>query len=493
MSDRSVDVTDGELFKPLLVLSAPIVASQVLQVAYNLADTFWVGRVSADAVAALSYSWAIVFLTVSVGGGLTVAGTVLVSQYKGAGDFRRSHHVAGQTITFVSLVAVAFAAVGYVAAPWLLSLVGATPGTDPHTYATDYTRVIFLGVIFMFWFFIFDALLRGWGDTRTPLYIMAGSVALNVVLDPFLILGFADNPLFAWTGTEAIGARLHAETGFEGYGVVGAAIATVVSRFFAAAAGIYLLVYGDIGLSPSLSDFWLDLETVRRIFDVGAPIGAEQGLRAGGIAALTAIVAIAGDDAVAAYGIVNRLSSLLFLPALGLARGTETVVGQNLGADQVDRAKRAVGLASGTVATAFLVVVALAYPFAEPLTGAFLTPEDPAADLVVEYGAAYIRIAGPAYVFLGVFQVVLGGFRGSGSTRTAMLLSVQELWLFRIPLAFVFLTYLGLGVIGVWYAVAISFVASAITTVAWFLRGTWTDRVVDPSSSGETAAEIADD
>ena len=493
MTDRSVNVTDGDLFRPLLVLSAPIVASQVLQVAYNLADTFWVGRIGADAVAALSYAWAIVFLTVAVGGGLTVAGTVLVSQHKGAEDFRRSHHVAGQTISFVTVVALTFAAVGYVAAPYLLSLVGATPGTDPHTFATDYTRVIFLGVVFMFWFFIFDALMRGWGDTRTPLYLMAASVTLNVVLDPFLILGFVDNPLFAWVGAGGLEARLYALTGFEGYGVVGAAVATVVARSLPALVGLYLLLFGDVGLSPEPSDFLLEAATVRKILDVGAPIGAEQGLRAGGIAAMTAVVALAGDDAVAAYGIVNRLSTLLFLPALGFARGTETVVGQNMGAEQIERAKHAVYLASATVAVVFLVVVAAAYPFAEAVTGVFLTASDPAAGTVVEYGAAYVRIAGPAYVFLGVFQVTLGGFRGSGSTRTAMLLSVQELWVFRIPLSFLALSVLGWGVVGVWYAVAASFVASALTTGVWFLRGTWTDNVVDPEDVDAPGdVEVAD-
>ncbi|WP_336136555.1 MATE family efflux transporter [Natronomonas amylolytica] len=494
MKDRSVNVTDGDLFKPLLVLSAPIIGSQVLQVAYNLADTFWVGQLGADAVAALSYSWAIVFLMVSVGGGLTTAGTVLVSQHKGAGDFRQSHHVAGQTVSFVTLVAVAFAAAGYVAAPYLLALIGATPGTDPHTFATDYTRVIFLGVVFMFWFFIFDALMRGWGDTRTPLYLMAGSATLNVVLDPFFILGFVDNPLFAWTGTEALQAQLFSLTGFEGFGVMGAAIATVIARFFPAGIGMYLLLFGDVGLSPEPSDFILKVDTVKKILDIGAPTGAEQGLRSGGIAAMTAIIALAGDDAVAAYGIVNRLASLLFLPALGFARGTETVVGQNLGARQPDRAKRAVLLASATVAGVFLVVVALAYPFAESITGVFLPPGEAASETVIEYGAAYIRIAGPAYVFLGVFQITLGGFRGSGSTRTAMLLSVQELWVFRIPLSFVFITVLGWGVIGVWYAVAFSFVVSALTTGAWFLRGDWTDNVVDPEDVDAPGdIEVADD
>lgn len=478
--DRSVNVTDGALAKPLLLLSAPIVASQMLNVGYNLADTYWVGRLGPDAVAALSYAWPIVFLMVSVGGGLTVAGTVLVAQNKGAGSFARSSHVAGQTLSFVTLVAVVFAAVGYALTPWLVSAIGATPGTDPYVFAVQYTRIIFLGVAFMFWFFIFDALSRGWGDTKTPLYLMVISVALNVVIDPFLILGFAGNPVFGWLGLSGLEATLHSLTGFDGYGVTGAAIATVFSRGTAAAVGLYLLFSGRVGLEPSLDDLWPDPETISKILDIGAPTAAEQGLRGLGIAALTAIIALAGDDAVAAYGIVNRLSSLMFLPALGLARGTETVVGQNLGAEQVDRAKRAVYLSGALVVSIFAVVIALAYPFAEGIVGFFLAAEGgEATSNVIEIGAAYIAIAGPAYVFLGAFQIALGGFRGSGSTTLAMVFSIQELWLYRIPIAYVLLAWVGMGVTGVWYAVAISYVLSALTTCGWFLRGTWTDGVIE--------------
>ncbi|WP_265108989.1 MATE family efflux transporter [Halosolutus halophilus] len=474
--DRSVDVTDGDLFKPLVVLSAPIVAGQLLHVGYNLADTYWVGRLGGDAVAALSYSWAIVFLMVSVGGGLTVAGTVLVSQHKGAGNVAKSSHVAGQTLSFVTLVAIAFAIVGYALSPWLMRMIGAEPGSDAFVYAVSYTRIIFVGVCFMFWFFIFDALSRGWGDTRTPLYLMIVSVALNVIIDPVLILGFSENPLFAWFGATGLEATLYELSGFDGYGVAGAAVATIFSRGVAASIGLFLLFSGRVGLDPSLSDLRLQAETVRKIIDIGAPTATEQGVRSFGLTVLTALIALAGTDAVAAYGIVNRLSSLMFLPALGLARGTETVVGQNLGAEQVDRAKRAVKLSSVMIVAIFAVVVAAAYPFGEEITAVFIEGEESAQ--VIEYGAAYVLIAGPSYVFLGVFQVLLGGLRGSGSTRAAMVLSIQELWLFRIPIAAIAIVVFDMGVTGVWYAVAISYVASAITTAAWFLRGTWTDNVV---------------
>lgn len=475
MSTRDVNVTDGQLLKPLVVLSLPIVLSQMLQVGYNLADTFWVGRLGQEAVSALSYSWPLVFLMISVAGGFTVAGTVLVAQNKGAGNDDRVDYAAGQTIAFVAVVAAVFSVLGYVLTPSLVSLVGATPGTVEYALSVEYTRTIFLGVVFMFGFFIFQALLRGWGDTRTPLYLMALGVALNVILDPFLILGFDQNVLLSGLGLDGLQSWLYATTGFEGFGVQGAAIATVFSRGVGAILGMYWLVSGKVGIHLSLSDFKLDPTMVKRIVSLGAPSSVEQSTRALGITVLTALVAFAGDDAVAALGIGNRLNSLVFLPALGLARGTETVVGQNLGTDQAERAKRAVGYSSGIVAVVLALAGAVAYLFAEPITAVFI----PGAPDVIAIGADYLRIIGPTFLFIGVFQVVQGAFRGSGSTRTAMVFAILSLWVFRLPPAYVFMEWLGMGATGVWYAIALSNVLAMLATALWFLRGTWADSVID--------------
>ena len=492
--DRSVDVVDGALFKPLLVLSAPIVASQLLNVAYNLADTYWVGRLGSDPVAALGYAWAIVFMMVSFGIGITIAGTVLVAQNKGAANITESQHVAGQTFSFVTLITLVMAGVGYLIAPILVDLVGATPGTDPYEMAVSYTRIVFVGMVPLFWFYIFDAVCRGWGDTRTPLYIMALSVVINVVIDPFFILGFEENPVFVWFGITALEGDLYAATGFAGWGVEGAAIATVIAKGFAALVGLWLLFGGRIGLQPSIGDLRPNPETIRAIVDIGAPTAAELTMRSVGLALMTVILAIAGDDAVAAWGIIHRLSSLMFLPALGLSRGTETVVGQNLGAGQPARAKRAVYLSSGVIIAVFAVVIAAAYPFAEGIVGFFLDVEaEGNPEVVIGYGAAYIWIVGPAYLALGVMQILLGGIRGSGSTRAAMSFSILELWILRLPLAAGLIVYTDLGVDGVWWAVTFSYTVALAITFAWFVRGTWLHAVVESNESGGPADATAAD
>ena len=475
--DRAVNVTDGALLKPLVLLSIPIILTNLLQVGYNLADTFWVGRLGQPAVAALSYSWAIVFLIISLSLGFSVAGTVLVAQNKGAGNLDRVSHVAGQTISVVVGVSILFSIVGFALAPTLLELVGAAPGSAEHRLAVGYTRTMFVGIPFVFGFFVFQSLLQGWGDTRTPLYLMAFGVALNVLLDPFFILGFQDNVIFGWFGLERLEATLYGWTGFAGFGVQGAAFATILARGVGALVGFWLLLSGAVGIELSLSDFRPQLETARDLVRIGAPASLEISTSALSVTILTALVAIAGSDAVAAYGIGTRVTSMVVLPALGLARGVETVVGQNLGAKQPARARRGVIAAAGIIVGALSLFSVGIYLLAAPIIGVFISGTGAAA--VTEIGAGYLRIVGASYVFLGVFYVVQGGFRGSGNTRAAMIFAFIGFIAFRSAFAYVLAVPVGLEATGIWYGEAIANLLMALLVGGYFLRGTWTGRVID--------------
>jgi putative MATE family efflux protein len=489
---RGHNLTEGPLLKPLILLSLPIVASQLMQVMYNLADTFWVGRLGQSAVTALSLSLPFVFLMISLGGGLTVAGTVLVSQNTGAGNTEQVRHVAGQTIAFVSLVSVGLAAIGFVLSPYLLPLIGGSADPEAISLAVEYTRVIFVGVVFMFGFFVFQALLRGYGDTMTPMYLMGASVVLNILLDPFLILGFQDNLLFPLADALPVGvdftamqAQLYAATGFDGFGVVGAAVATVFSRGVAAMIGLGLLFSGRLGITISLSDLWLDPETVKKIVEIGTPTAAEQGANSLAYTVMTSLAALVSGPAVAAYGVGNRINTLVFLPAVGLARGTETAVGQNLGAEETERAKRAVMLSTGIVVAVFGLVSVLVFVFARPLVAVFV----PGEPVVIELGTGYFQIIGPTYVFMGLFQVVNAGFRGAGSTRTAMVFSMVSQWGVRIPPTYLLITAFGFAASGVWWGIAFSHIAAALVVGVWYFYGSWTDNVIDEDDDASDAVE----
>jgi len=484
--DRAVNVTDGALLKPLVILSVPIVLTNLLQVGYNLADTFWVGRLGQPAVSALSFSWAIVFLVISLSLGFSIAGTVLVAQNKGAGNTDRVGHVAGQTISLVVAVSILFSILGYLLAPTLLGLVGALPGTTEYAMAVDYTRTMFLGIPFVFSFFVFQSLLQGWGDTRTPLYLMALGVGLNVIADPFFILGFQDNVLFSWVGLESLEATLFGLTGFTGFGVQGAAIATILTRGLGAVIGVWLLLSGRVGIELVRTDFLPERETVKKLFRIGVPASLEVSTKALSVTILTALVAITSVEAVAAYGIGTRVTSMVVLPALGLARGVETVVGQNLGANQRDRAVDGVRAALGLVVAAFAVLSVVVYVFAGAVIDIFVTGTGSAT--VIAVGAEYLRVVGATYVCLGGFYVIQGGFRGSGRTRLALLFAFLGYIVLRSLIAYVLAVPLGWGASGIWYGEAAANVLMSAAVGAYFLRGTWMGRVVDDGVAASAAA-----
>ena len=350
---------------------------------------------------------------------------------------------------------------------------------------------MFLGIYLMFGFFMFQALLRGYGDTVTPMYLMAFGVVFNTILDPFLIYGFTNNALFGLVGLGGLEEALFSLTGFAGFGVQGAAIASLIARGTGAIIGLALLFSGWVGIEITLAGLYPDLDTFRQIVRIGAPSSAEQSMRALGVTALTALIAIAGPNAVAAFGIGNRLNSLVFLPAIGFAQGTSTAVGQNLGAAKIERAKRSVLLSSEVIAVALVVLSVLAFLFARPIVAIFVA--GPQAETVIEVGASYLRIIGPTFLFLGVFRVINGAFKGSGNTGTSMGLSILSLWVFRLPVVYALLIRLGMGAIGVWYAIAFSNVASAAVAGAWFLRGTWTESVIEEHTEGRGPAECEAD
>ncbi|TYL38016.1 MATE family efflux transporter [Natronococcus pandeyae] len=475
---------------PLIVLSVPIVLTNLLMVGYNLADTFWVGRLGQAGVSALSFSWAIIFLVISFGIGFNVAGTVLVAQNKGAGNLDGISRVAGQTVTFVFLLSMLIGIVGFFLTPSMLRFIGAEPGTLEYDYALAYTRTEFVGMPFIFAFFVFQSLLQGWGDTRTPLYLMTFSVVLNVAIDPFFILGFQDNVIFAWFGLEALEARLFALTGFDGWAVQGAAFATILSRGLAAGIGIWLLLSGSVGIQLTRSDFRLRMETVKQLVTIGAPASIEISTKAFSVTILTALVALAGPTAVAGYGIGTRVTSMVVLPALGLARGVETLVGQNLGARQVDRAKRGVYAAAGLVAGCFLLFSVFVYALADPIVGVFITGSG--ATEVTAIGAEYLRIISLSFVFLGAFYIVQGAFRGSGSTRIAMGFAIIGFIVLRPLLAYGLAEPLGMGATGVFIGDALTNVLIVVLAGAYLLRGTWTDNVIEEGPGPDPEIDAGD-
>ncbi|WP_373190205.1 MATE family efflux transporter [Halolamina sp.] len=467
MSSRhpSSSLTEGPILRPLVALAWPLVAIQLLQVAYNIADTFWLGRRSADAVGALSLAFPLVFLLISVGGGFTAAGAILVAQHTGAGGKRAAGEIAGQTLGFVLLVSVGLGALGFVATGPLLALLPTDPATAERIVpmAAAYMRVFFLGSPALFGFFIFTALMRGYGDARAPLRVMVLSVAVNVALDPVLIFGWGPFPAL---------------------GVEGAAVATVASRSVAALAGFYLLFATATGPAINVRDLLPRREPVEKIVRLGVPSALEHSGVSLAMVAATAMVATFPPEVLAGYGLGNRLISLVFLPAMGLSQAMNTAVGQNLGAGEPERAQQAVKLGMVLVTAVLLVVAVIAYLRPEPIVAVFLPTGTATAVATIGHASDYLRIVAFAFVFLGLLEVALGTFRGAGNTTTALGISLVTLWVVRLPATYLLAFPLGWGPTGIWAAVALADVVGCAVALAWLSRGTWKRAVVESPTTG---------
>ena len=456
-------MTTGAITPKLVSLSWPLVAGNLLQTFYNLADMFWVGRVSPEAVAAVSLMFPTSWMFVSVAMGLTAASVALVSQHVGAGNDRKADNVVAQTVLLTVAVGLTLATVGFTFREPLVALVGAEGVV--YTEALAYLEVLFVAIPFTFLFFVFRAVLRGAGDTKTAMWLMVLSAGLNVILDPFLILGYGPFP--AW-------------------GTRGAAIATLISRVLVAVAGVYILLKGDWGVRLRLEDLRPDWPVLKKLVGVGYPATIDGAARSFAAVAMAALVARFGPIPTAAYGVGVRLMSVSWTVSGAVGQAAATGVGQNLGADTPDRAAEVTWKATaGTMAVLF---GAGALMFAFPAQAMRIFIQDAG---VVEEGVSFLRIIAPFLAFFGGLMVVQGGFRGAGDTRTAMALSFLSRWIFRIPLALVLgyqwaftlgpfsLSGFAWGVDGLWWAWSIGAFASFVVGVLWFSLGNWQEGVVE--------------
>jgi putative MATE family efflux protein len=438
-----LDLTDGAIARPLFYLSLPIVVTNLLQVAYNLADTFWLGQHGKVSLAAITFGFPLVFLLISLGMGISVAGSVLVAQYTGAAEDDRAQYAAAQTVSFALVFSALLGGVGFFLVEEVLALLGASPTVlSP---AADYMEVVTLGLPLMFGFFVFVALMRGSGDTVTPMLVMLGTVVLNVALDPFLIFGWGPFPPM---------------------GVRGAAVATVFSRGLAMLVGMGIMLAGTRGVHVRPRDMMPDPAYARKLVRIGVPASVEGTGRALSVNALLVIVATFSVTVEAAFGVGVRIFSLIFMPAIAVDRGVETMTGQNIGAGKPDRAAATNHFAAKATFAILAALGVVIFATAPSIVGLF--SDDP---LVVREGATFLRWVAPTFGFTGVVRAYTGGFRGAGRVLTAAAVSVAMLGVIRLPVAWV--ASRSMGPDGIWLAFAVSNVLAAVLAVLWFRRDTW--------------------
>ncbi len=455
----------------MFLLGWPMMVSSLLQTLYNLTDMFWLGRLPTEeakiAVAAINFTWPVVFFFISFAGGLGRGGIPIISQYVGANRRDKANHYTGQIFSIVIIIAVIVGIIGAIFSYPIFELIGAK-GPLLDTAAT-YGSIIFLGLPFMFIVMGGSGVISAEGDTITPLIISGTSVGINIILDPILIFGLLGIPRM---------------------GVFGAATATVIARIIAAVWLLHLLLKGKLRLKPTLKDFKPKWESMKFILRIGIPSSAGMSAMALGFVIIQSILAHLPNYelAIATYGVANRIVNIMFVVVNGLASSVGIMLGQALGADLIQRAKKIAQTGIFFMFYLLLGASAIIYIFREPII-AFFVPNNPD---IIQSGGVFLSIVLIGIPYFGIFRIINSLLNGSGHTIQSFLFGVTRLWLLRIPLAAYFALPFGLnaGMVGVWLAMAISNMVSAGVGAIFYFKGDWKKKIIKRPKS-EIPAKIS--
>jgi len=442
--------TSGSIYRGLWVLGWPVMLTNLFHTFYNLVDTFWLGRVGKEAIAAPTVSWPMIWVVIAIAFGFSIAGQTLVSQYTGARDKRMADYSAAQVTLFITFIGTIFGIIGFFITPTLLKWMNVAVAVEEG--ALLYMRTIFLGVPLIFGSFVTASLLTGWGDTRTPLKILSVGLILNIILDPILIFGLGPFPAM---------------------GVFGAAIATVFSRMISTIWGFYLLFSGRVGLRIRIEDLKPNFTFLKKVIGIAIPASTGEVGTALGYTVLMKFVAYFGTAVIGGYGIGNRVLSLVTMPIFGFSRAVSTMVGQNLGANNHLRASHVIragyifaSIITGLGAIAFII-------FKVPLVRIFINNPE-----VIEAGSKFFFIIGFSLPFLGIFMTSFGIFNAAGQTKFTMGISLLRLWGLRIPLIYLLSIRMGVGYVSIYWIMTLTTIFTALLGLGFMKMGVWKRKIV---------------
>jgi putative MATE family efflux protein len=451
------DLTQGPLFWTMFRLAAPLAAGMFFRTLYNLVDTFWLGRVSKEALAAPGVSMPLIFTLLAFGIGFGSAATALVAQHTGAKQHREADHTAAQSLMVLTVISILLSFPMIFFAEHVLRFVRVPADVIPR--AGPYLSIFMMAMPLMGFGIGYDSVLRALGDTRTMVVVnMAGNV-INAALDPVLIFGWGPFP--------AMGAR-------------GAAAASAVSICLAFIACVILLLRGRAGLRPRLRDFLPDKPVLRRLFSVGVPAGLSTALEGIGFTVFQVMVNKLGAVVIGAFMIGARITNFLDIPAQCTSMAAAPVVGQALGAGKVPLARRAIYKSVLLVAVVMFIPYGLIMWKGGLVARAFVT--DPA---VIAETRRFFYILPISHYSFGVLNVFLASYRGAGRTRPLLMVTILRQWLLRLPLCLILGFAFGLGSIGIYIGMALANLLCAGLSWWLFRSGGWEQAVI-PVSGADT-------
>ncbi|MBS1916955.1 MAG: MATE family efflux transporter [Bacteroidetes bacterium] len=440
LSGENADYTSGSIRKAIFLLSIPMILEMCMESVFAVVDIFFVGRIGKDAVATVALTESVLTLVYSVAIGLSMAATAIVARRIGEKNPEEASKSAMQAILISLVMTVIISITGFLLAPNILEVMGA-PKEVVETGAS-YTRIIFGGSIVIMMLYLINGIFRGAGNASIAMWSLWVANGLNIILCPLLI---------------------------HYYGVKGAAMATTIGRGAGVCFQLYHLFKGSGALHLLRKYFTPDWEIISGLLKIAWTGTAQFIIGSASWIALARIIAAFNDTSIiAGYQVAIRILLFFLLPAWGLSNATATLVGQNLGAKQPQRAEQSVWKTAKYNAI-FMAFVSLLFLIASKPIVDFMNPDPSVQNVAIEV----LHIVTAGYIFYGVGMVLMNAFNGAGDTVTPTVISLFCFWAFQVPIAYLMAIPLKIGPRGVFFAIIIAETAVTIVSFIIFRRGNW--------------------
>ncbi|MCF8348014.1 MAG: MATE family efflux transporter [Bacteroidales bacterium] len=441
------DLTTGKEGKRILNFAIPMLLGNVLQQMYNVVDSIIIGKVlGKEALAAVGANFPFIFALISFVVGVAIGATVIISQYFGAKQMEQVKKTIDTLYIFMFFASLLLTTLGIVGSRFIFEMIDLPEEVIP--MAVAYFNIYALGFIFFFGFQGTSAILRGLGDSKTPLYFLVISTFINIVLDVLFVV------VFKW-------------------GIEGVAAATVIAQGGAFVTIVWYLnkYHSFLDFSPLKMKF--DKEIFKKSLQIGLPSGFQQTFVAMGFLALYKIVNMFGTPTVAAYSVATRIDSFATMPAMAFSAALSTFVGQNIGANKYDRIGKGLNATLIMISLVAITISASTVIFAEPLMRLFTNKEDVE---VVAIGVDYLRIVSPFYLVFSLMFIFNGVLRGAGDTVFPMFITLLALWVIRLPISY--WLSLKMDAIGIWWGIPIAWGFGVMASFLYYKTGKWKKKAV---------------
>lgn len=442
---KEQDFTSLPLKTAIFVLAIPMILEMMMESAFAVVDIFFVAKLGEHAIATVGLTESVVVLVYAMGFGISMAATALISRRFGEKEYAEAGAAAFQLLIVGGAISILLGILGWIFAPDILGLMGAE-ATVIET-GVNYTRIIFAGNTAIMLLFLLNGAFRGAGQAHHAMRSLWIANGLNMILDPILIFGIGN-----WAG----------------YGLEGAAIATTFGRGIGVVYQLYHLFNGKHKLKILKENIVISWVIIKKIMQIAIGGMGQFLIDSVSWIALTRMNAEFGSASLAGFTIAFRILIFTLLPAWGLSGAASTLVGQNLGAKQPDRAEKAVWLTARYTVIFMASVTGIYLLFNQQLAGFFT--DIPEVQSVAAQGLWVVALG---YVFFAVGMVLTQAFNGAGDTKTPAWINIGVLWFIEIPLAYVLAFPLGMAHLGIFISIAFSHSFHSLVSLYFFRKGKW--------------------